>query len=146
MGFLPQWAETGSWLVLSPSQKGFASLFCVNSVPEFLTNSGSLGASISCDLVNNFKESFFPFPGDFFSLFQPTSVCHCNHHLFDKDRLEENTSWVSTSEKTFFSSLGLAQAPCSPQAGFAFLDFFGGDEPVIAVPDSQRPRGFAAKA
>lgn len=66
MGFLPQWAETGSWLVPSPSQKGFASLFCVNSVPEFLTNSGSLGASILCDLVNNFKESFFPFPGDFF--------------------------------------------------------------------------------
>lgn len=30
-------------------------------------------------------------------------MCHCNHHLFDKDRLEENTSCVSTSEKTFFS-------------------------------------------
>lgn len=39
----------------------------------------------------------------FFSLFLPTSVCHCNHHLFDKDRLEENTSCVSTSKKTFFS-------------------------------------------
>lgn len=57
--FQPQWAKAASWLVLSLAQKGFASLFCVNSVPGFMNNSGSLGPSILWDLVKDFKESFF---------------------------------------------------------------------------------------
>lgn len=80
-------------------------------------------------------------------------MCHCNCHPFDKGRLEENLSCVRTSKKWVVSSSGLPQAPYVPQAGFAFLDFCtggllwgGGDEPVIAAPDSQRPRGLAAKA
>lgn len=105
--------------------KGFANMFCINLVHEFIYNSGFL-ESIFFVWLSKLKDLIF-----FFLVWRSfifSKLQHCGAALtrtFNKDRLKNTTELrIRTFNKQVVSFIGLIQAPYIQQEEFALFWLF----------------------